>query len=94
MATPMIKKSRRGLLHKKLGVKPDEKIGVAKLEKAAHSKSPDERREADFALNMNGHAKAPEKAHKAAKKHFGAGDIADAIGETATIQQRARRGGY
>lgn len=84
----MIKKNRRGLLHKKLGVKPDEKIGEAKLEKAAHSKSPSERREANFALNMNGEAK---KAHKAAKKHFGAGEIADAIGQTEYEQQQARR---
>ena len=51
--SPMIKPSRRGLLHKKLGVSPGKKIGKGRLEKAARSKSPSERKEARFALNMN-----------------------------------------
>lgn len=47
----MIKKSRKGLLHKKLGVPQGEKIPQAKLDKAANSKSPALRKEANFAKN-------------------------------------------
>jgi hypothetical protein len=46
-----IKKSHRGLLHKKLGIPSGKKIPLSELHKAAHSKSPAERREADFAIN-------------------------------------------
>jgi hypothetical protein len=46
-----IKKSHVGLLHKKLHVPAGTKIPVAKLEKAAHSKSAAERKEAQFAVN-------------------------------------------
>lgn len=46
-----IKKSHRGLLHQKLHVPPGQKIPTSKLEKAAHSKSPALRKEAQFALN-------------------------------------------
>jgi len=49
----MIKPSRRGLLHKKLGIAQGTKIGRSRLEKAERSKSPSERKEARFALNMN-----------------------------------------
>ncbi|HEX8932293.1 MAG TPA: hypothetical protein VF810_04010 [Patescibacteria group bacterium] len=47
----MIKKSHKGLLHKKLGVPEGEKIPEAKLEKAKHSKSPALRKEVNFAEN-------------------------------------------
>lgn len=50
---PKIKKSRRGLLHDKLGIPRGEKIGEARLERAAHSRSPSMRSEANFALNFN-----------------------------------------
>lgn len=46
-----IKKSHKGLLHKKLGVAQGKKIPAAKLQAAAHSKSPALRKEADFAIN-------------------------------------------
>jgi hypothetical protein len=46
-----IKPSKRGSLHRALHVPEDKKIPVAKLEKAAHSKSPSLRKKADFALN-------------------------------------------
>jgi hypothetical protein len=46
-----IKKSHEGRLHRALHVPPGKKIPVAKLEKAAHSKSPALRKEAQFALN-------------------------------------------
>lgn len=49
--TIKIKPSHKGLLHKKLGVPQGNPIPVAKLEKAAHSKSPALRKEAQFALN-------------------------------------------
>ncbi len=49
--TIKIKPSHKGLLHKKLGVPQGDPIPVAKLEKAAHSKSPALRKEAQFALN-------------------------------------------
>lgn len=45
----MIKKSHRGLLHKKLNVPQGKKIPQAKIDKAAKSKSPALRKEADFA---------------------------------------------
>jgi hypothetical protein len=46
-----IKPSRKGLLHKKLGVPEGEKIPAPKLQKALHSKSAAERKEANFARN-------------------------------------------
>lgn len=46
-----IKPSRKGLLHKKLGVAPGQKIPAAKLQAAKHSKSAALRKEANFALN-------------------------------------------
>lgn len=49
--TIKIKPSHKGLLHKKLGVPQGEKIPAAKLAKAAKSKSPALRKEANFAKN-------------------------------------------
>lgn len=49
--TIKIKKSHEGKLHKALGVPAGEKIPLGKIEKAAHSKSPSLRKEAQFALN-------------------------------------------
>lgn len=46
-----IKPSHEGKLHKALGVPAGQKIPVAKLETAAHSKSPALRKQAQFALN-------------------------------------------
>ena len=46
-----IKPSRRGLLHKKLGVPKGQKIPAGKLESALASASPKERKEAQFAAN-------------------------------------------
>ncbi len=40
-----------GLLHKKLGVAPGQKIPESKIRAAEHSKSPALREEADFAAN-------------------------------------------
>ena len=48
-----IKPSHKGLLHKKLGVPQGKKIPKAKLAKAAKSKSPALRKEANFAKNAN-----------------------------------------
>jgi hypothetical protein len=52
MSKPMIKPSRRGLLHKKLGVPQGEKIPAAKLAAAKKSSSPSLRKEAVFAENF------------------------------------------
>ena len=49
--TIKIKPSHKGKLHRALGVPMDQTIPVRKIEKAAHSKSPSLRREANFALN-------------------------------------------
>lgn len=49
--TISIKPSRKGLLHKKMGVPADKPIPVAKLEAAKKSSSPALRKEANFALN-------------------------------------------
>ncbi len=46
-----IKPSRRGLLHKKLGVARGTKIPLASLMRAKHSASPALRKEANFAVN-------------------------------------------
>lgn len=46
-----IKPSHKGLLHKKLGVPQGKKIPASKLKKAAKSKSPALRKEANFAKN-------------------------------------------
>jgi len=46
-----IKPSRKGLLHKKLGVAQAKKIPLDKLEQALKSKSPSMRKEANFARN-------------------------------------------
>jgi hypothetical protein len=47
-----IKPSRKGLLHKKLGVPQGEKIPAGKIAKAKKSKSPSLRKEATFAQNF------------------------------------------
>ncbi len=52
MAKSLIKPSRRGLLHKKLGVPEGQKIPAAKIAKALHSSSPALRKEANFARNF------------------------------------------
>ena len=49
--TIKIDPSRKGLLHKKLGVPQGQKIPAAKLEKAMKSKSAALRKEANFAKN-------------------------------------------
>ena len=46
-----IKPSHRGLLHKDLGIPTGKPIPAKKLEKAAHSSSPAERKRATFAEN-------------------------------------------
>lgn len=46
-----IKPSHKGKLHKALGVPAGKPIPLGKIEKAAHSKSPTLRKEAQFALN-------------------------------------------
>jgi len=46
-----IKPSHRGLLHKKLGMKPGGKIPLSSLLKAKHSSSAATRKEATFAVN-------------------------------------------
>ena len=46
-----IKPSRKGLLHKKLGVAAGKKIPAKKISKALHSKSASLRKEAQFAKN-------------------------------------------
>ena len=45
---------RPGALHKKLGVKPGDKIPKKKLVAAEHSDNPLERKEADFASELKG----------------------------------------
>jgi hypothetical protein len=52
MGKSLIKPSRRGLLHQKLGVPQDEKIPESKLRQALKSKSPALRKEAQFAENF------------------------------------------
>jgi hypothetical protein len=54
---PMIKPSRKGLLHKKLGIPTEKHIPVARLNAALQSKSPALRKEAQFAKNFNHPAK-------------------------------------
>lgn len=49
-----IKPSRKGLLHKKLGVPAGKPIPESKLEAAKNSKSASERKEANFAVNAKG----------------------------------------
>lgn len=46
-----IKASRKGSLHKALGVPKGKKISEKKLEKAEHSKNPKLRKKAQFAEN-------------------------------------------
>lgn len=46
-----IKPSRKGSLHKALGVPKGKKISEKKLEKAEHSKNPKLRKKAQFAEN-------------------------------------------
>lgn len=46
-----IKKSHEGKLHRALGVPANQQIPLGKIERAAHSKSPSLRKEAQFALN-------------------------------------------
>ena len=50
-----INPAHRGMLHRDLGVSPGNKIPVAKLEKAKHSRNPAIRKRANFALNFGGH---------------------------------------
>jgi hypothetical protein len=45
-------KIKKGALHKSLGVPQDKKIPAAKLEKAAHSKSPLLRKRANLAMTF------------------------------------------
>lgn len=52
-----IKKSHKGLLHKKLNVPPGQKIPAGKLAEALHSKSEALRKEANFARNAKGWGK-------------------------------------
>ena len=52
-STPMIKPSRRGLLHEKLGVPKGQKIPTSKITQALGSKSPALRKEANFARNFS-----------------------------------------
>ena len=49
-----IKKSHKGLLHKKLGVPQGQKIPASRLAAAKRSKSPALRKEANFAINAKG----------------------------------------
>lgn len=49
--TIKIKPSHKGNLHKALGIPAGQKIPLSKEEKAAHSKNPTLRREAQFAIN-------------------------------------------
>lgn len=49
-----IKKSHKGLLHKKLGVPKGEKIPAGRLAAALDSKSESLRKEAQFAKNAKG----------------------------------------
>ena len=49
--TIKIKKSHEGKLHRALGVPAGQTIPLGKIERAAHSKSPSLRKEAQFALN-------------------------------------------
>lgn len=49
---PMIAKSKKGLLHKKLAVPQGKKIPAKKMSKALKSKSPALRKEANFAQNF------------------------------------------
>lgn len=43
-----------GMLHRDLGIEPSNKIPLAKLELAIHSKNPSVRRRAQFAKNARG----------------------------------------
>jgi hypothetical protein len=52
-----IKPSRRGLLHKRLGVPEDQKIPAGKLNEALHSASSSLRKQANFARNASRWAK-------------------------------------
>lgn len=47
-----IKPSHKGLLHKHLGLKPDQPIPLSTLMKAKKSSSPTVRKEATFAVNF------------------------------------------
>lgn len=44
---------KKGALHSQMGIPQGEKIGKKRLESAKHSSSPQERKRANFALNMN-----------------------------------------
>lgn len=52
MATPMIKPSHRGLLHKHLGIPNGEKIPLSRLMAAKKAGSPTLKKEATFAVNF------------------------------------------
>ena len=49
-----IKPSHKGKLHRALGIPEGQEIPRSRLEEAKHSKDPDIRREATFALNARG----------------------------------------
>ena len=51
LAKIRIKPSRKGLLHRKLGVHEGKKLSEHALEHALHSDDPKERKEANFAIN-------------------------------------------
>lgn len=55
--------SHKGRLHAKLGVAPGKKLSVSEEEKAKHSSSPAERKEANFALNARKWKHGGKKAH-------------------------------
>jgi hypothetical protein len=48
---------KKGALHAQMGIPQGQKIGRARLEQAKNSSSPQERKRANFALNMSGKKK-------------------------------------
>jgi hypothetical protein len=56
-----IKPSRRGLLHKELGVPQGQRIPTEKLAMAKRSSDPAERKRATFAMNARSWAKPKKK---------------------------------
>lgn len=78
-----IKPSRKGLLHKKLGVPQGEKILAAKLAKAKASSSPALRKEATFATNAKSFHHAGSKT-PASKKQ----PVTDKRGRSAAFRKQ------
>ena len=62
-----INPAHKGLLHKKLGMKAGAPIPLATEEKAAHSSSPKERKEAQFAINARSWNKGGKKKKASSK---------------------------